>query len=58
MIITILLMALTGYFAWLAGQRRERGKLERQQAEFEATYANERVRHSGGVRLSTMQIRR
>ena len=53
-ILLLVLPALAAYFGWLVGRRWERGKIEREQAEHADAYA----KRSGGLRLTTMIIRR
>jgi len=53
-VLLVLLPALAGYFGWLVGRRWERGKIEVEQAEHAEAYA----RRSGGMKLTTMRIRR
>ena len=56
-LITVVLSALAAYFGWLAGRRWERGRIELEnRAHEERAYA--RSVRSGGVRLTTMKIRR
>ncbi len=53
-LLLLVLPALAAYFGWLAGRRWERGKIEQEQAEHAAAYA----KRSGGLKLTTMRIRR
>jgi lipopolysaccharide biosynthesis regulator YciM len=53
-VIGLLLLPLAAYFGWLIGRRWERGKIEVEQAEHAEAYA----KRSGGLKLTTMRIRR
>jgi hypothetical protein len=54
LILMLVLPALAAYFGWLAGRRWERGKIEVEQAK----YAEIAAKRSGGMKLTTLRIRR
>jgi lipopolysaccharide biosynthesis regulator YciM len=54
LILLLVLPALAAYFGWLAGRRWERGKIEVEQAK----YAEIAAKRSGGMKLTTLRIRR
>lgn len=57
LLITAVLLVLTGYFSWLAGRRWERGRIELEGAKREEE-SYRRSKRSRTVTLSTVQIRR